>query len=210
MSCKEKPETFKLTVKGKVVDYYTGDAIENAKIYVKVDGPIDPSKEQLHQLYDYYDTTSYIGRLTSNSSGNFESNFILEKGEYFVIVYDKKQISLKYDVYQDTIKYLDIRAKKFISLTIDFINKTRQYDTVSMIITSEGLNKISEGFYASSIQQLYEFYNNSDTVIVYKEAIPETNFYIEGILKKDANTYKHFNITKEIGILDTSKLTIEY
>lgn len=76
ISCKEKAETFKLNVKGKVVDYYTGEGIANATIYVK-DIKNEPSKEQIVCL-DEYCISSSKTKIKSDISENFNESFWLK------------------------------------------------------------------------------------------------------------------------------------
>jgi hypothetical protein len=198
ISCKEKAETFKLTVKGKVVDYYTGEGIANAAIYIK-NLVIDPSKAQLHGL-DYFDTSSFSFKVKSDIQGNFDNSFWSEISEFHIVVYDDKVIcSDIYTISKDSISILTIRAKRFLTLTINFFNKTKQYDTLVIAINSANL-----------IKQGFEMKILKDTTFIFKKAIPETNCFLTYLFKNDQNVSDFYYITKEIGILDTAKLTIEY
>ena len=197
ISCKEENEKIKYPFKGKIVDYYTGGGVENAVVYLK-DMSIDPSNPQLTVL-DLYDTTAIIDRVYSNKNGDFNKIVNLDKGNYGVIVYDSKYISLDtLFVNSGSIRDISLKVKRFKSLIISFKNVSKTADSLTLIIDSYDI--ISKQFHIAAV----------DTLIVYKEAIPETRCGIhyglwqDGVLKLTKDTMKI------ISRFDDDNLDIKY
>jgi hypothetical protein len=72
--CKKDDNKISYTFTGRLVDYYSGNGVANAMIYIKTT-EVNPSRPQEAQL-DLFDTTSFEDKILSDSEGFF--NKIIE------------------------------------------------------------------------------------------------------------------------------------
>jgi hypothetical protein len=177
-SCKKDEDKINYAFKGKVVDFYTGNGIPNATIYIK-DIKIDPSKDQLRQL-ENFDTTIILDRVITHSNGNFDKTVSVGKGLYKIIVYDNKVISTAvYEISTDSIGYISIKVKAFKRLKV--LLTTSHSDSIVLFFNSN-----------DQIKNRYVI-NYKDTIFNFDKAIPESECKIDyrfsqDVLSKDTST----------------------
>jgi len=196
-SCKKDNNRINYTFKGNVIDYYTGQGESNDIIYLKSE-KIDASQPQLRQL-NHFDTTSFVSRIITGINGTFDKSLLMDKGDYYMVVYNNRHISFDtVKVSTDLVKDILIKVKGFKLLYISLKNIKNNADSLYIVFDSN--KQISKNIQIRAI----------DTMIVYNQAIPETECAISCYLKKDGLVQTQIDTTKIISKLNVDNIEIKY